>query len=183
MVGTAPRPEISSSGRLRAWGSLSQRAARDTVRAAQRPESRKSEQLEAAGGQRYELSICAGPRRLAPQEARPAGIPIVELPPPLGRASPALLAGTPGWSQDQGGEAELRCHGWPALAGHPRIGRRRVGAGRPLEVPPNTRLLLTPPLPPSSPPIIESVRFGYTAAQQKRRALGNFGASPLPLEG
>jgi hypothetical protein len=34
-------------------------------------------------------------------------------------------------------------------------------------------LLLTPPHRPSSPPIIESVRFGYTAAQQKRKALGS----------
>jgi hypothetical protein len=117
------------------------------------------------------MGIPAGPRRLAPREARPAGIPTVELPPPLGRASQALLAGVPGWSQNQGREAELQFQGWPALAGHPRMGRREAGAGRPLEVPPNTRLLLTPPHPPSSPPIIESVRFGYVAAQQKRRAL------------
>src|SRR5207247_7982492 len=44
--------------------------------------------------------------------------------------------------------------------------------------PPNTRLLLPPPHPLQSAAIIESVKFLYTAAQQKRRSLGGEPHSP-----
>src|ERR1043166_7198679 len=54
------------------------------------------------------------PRRLARQEVRPADIRIIKLPSPLGRASPALLAGASARRQDKGGEAEPRSRGWPA---------------------------------------------------------------------
>src|SRR5207247_11146235 len=47
--------------------------------------------------------------------------------------------------------------------------------------PPNTRLLLPPPHPLQSAAIIESVKFLYTAAQQKRRSLGGEPHSPLGL--
>jgi len=124
------------------WDFATQRAARGTSGAAPRSESPASPLLEAAGGQRNRESISAGPRRLAHPRVRPAGIPIVELPSPLGRASPTLLAGTPARRQDQGEGSRAPGPRLAPLAVDPWTGRPGAGAGRPPEVPPNPRLLL-----------------------------------------
>src|SRR5439155_26911824 len=101
---------------------------------------------------------------------RLAGIPITEIPAPLGWARPALLACAPRGGQDHGSEAEFLGGGWPALARPRRRGRpvpvRAARFGLLL----NPHLLLTPPHPRSAAAIIESVEFGYTAALQKCRS-------------
>src|ERR1051326_8760388 len=82
------------------------------------------------------------PRRLARQEGRPAGIPIGEPPSPLGRSRTELGAGGAQAEARPRAGTELRSGG-PALATGRWAGRRGAGAGRPRQVPPNPRLLLT----------------------------------------